>query len=82
MQAGKIFQGGTLRGITSKLDYLRDLGVTCLWIGPVWKQRADLETYHGYGIQNFLDVDPRFGTRQDIGLRRCYSATTTAAASS
>ena len=66
MQAGKIFQGGTLRGITSKLDYLRDLGVTCLWIGPVWKQRADLETYHGYGIQNFLDVDPRFGTRQDL----------------
>ncbi|MGQ9888928.1 MAG: alpha-amylase family glycosyl hydrolase [Aggregatilineales bacterium] len=58
MQAGKTFQGGTLRGITSKLDYLRDLGVTCLWIGPVWKQRADLETYHGYGIQNFLDVDP------------------------
>lgn len=66
MQAGKVFQGGTLRGIISKLDYLRDLGITCLWIGPVWKQRADLETYHGYGIQNFLDVDPRFGTRQDL----------------
>jgi len=40
--------------------------MSTLWIGPVWRQRADLETYHGYGIQNFLDVDPRFGTRQDL----------------
>jgi glycosidase len=66
MTAGTRFQGGTLAGVTSKLDYLRDLGMTALWIGPVWRQRADLHTYHGYGIQNFLDVDPRFGTRQDL----------------
>ncbi len=66
MAAGKRFQGGTLRGIASKLDYLKGLGVTTLWIGPIWRQRPDLETYHGYGIQNFLDVDPRFGTRQDL----------------
>jgi glycosidase len=66
MRAGRVFQGGTLRGLRGRLDYLRDLGVTTLWIGPVWRQRADLETYHGYGIQNFLDVDPRFGTRQDL----------------
>lgn len=66
MEGGKRFQGGTLRGIRSKLDYLKDLGITALWIGPIWKQRADLETYHGYGIQNFLEVDPRFGTRQDL----------------
>ncbi len=66
MAAGKAWQGGTLQGIASKLDYLRDLGVTALWIGPIWKQRKELDTYHGYGIQNFLDVDPRFGTRQDL----------------
>jgi glycosidase len=66
MEAGKVFQGGTLKGIQSRLDYLHDLGVTALWIGPIWRQRADLQTYHGYGIQNFLDVDPRFGTRQDL----------------
>ncbi|MGF1515454.1 MAG: alpha-amylase family glycosyl hydrolase [Elainellaceae cyanobacterium] len=64
--AGKQFQGGTLNGIRSKLDYLQGLGVTTLWIGPIWRQRSDSETYHGYGIQNFLDVDPRFGTRQDL----------------
>jgi glycosidase len=66
MEAGKKFQGGTLKGVTSKLDYLKGLGVTALWIGPIWRQRPDLETYHGYGIQNFLDLDPRFGTRQDL----------------
>lgn len=66
MAAGKVFQGGTLKGLRSKLGYLQDLGVTTLWVGPVWRQRSDLATYHGYGIQNFLDVDPRFGTRQDL----------------
>jgi len=66
MVAGNKFNGGTLKGVQSKLDYLQNLGVTTLWINPPWKQRADLQTYHGYGIQNFLDIDPRFGTRQDL----------------
>ena len=66
MEAGTRFTGGTLRGIQSKLDYLEDLGVTTLWINPPWKQRVDLETYHGYGIQNFMDIDPRFGTRPEL----------------
>ncbi len=66
MAAGMRFNGGTLTGIISKLDYLQDLGVTTIWINPPWKQRAELNTYHGYGIQNFLDIDPRFGTRQDL----------------
>ena len=66
MQAGRGFQRGTIRGISSKLDYLRSLGVTALWIGPVFKQRPDLATYHGYGIQDFLDVDRRFGSRQEL----------------
>ncbi len=66
MAGGTRFQGGTIKGIQSKLDYLKGLGVTTLWVGPVWRQRADLQTYHGYGIQNFMDVDPRFGTRQDL----------------
>lgn len=66
MAAGKGFQGGTIKGITSKLPYLKGLGVTALWVGPMFRQRKDLETYHGYGIQNFLDIDPRFGTRQEL----------------
>jgi len=60
------FQGGTIKGIQSKLDYLADLGVTTLWVGPVLKQRGHLDTFHGYAIQDFLDVDPRFGSRKDL----------------
>ena len=61
-----LVQGGTINGIRSKLSYIRDLGATAIWVGPVWKQRRDLETYHGYGTQNFLEVDPRFGTRKEL----------------
>ena len=60
------FQGGTIKGIQSKLEYLSALGVTTVWVGPVLKQRAHLDTFHGYAIQDFLDVDPRFGTRKDL----------------
>ncbi|MFO0015371.1 MAG: alpha-amylase family glycosyl hydrolase [Synechococcaceae cyanobacterium] len=66
MRAGLGFTGGSLRGVLSKLDYLQGLGVTGLWLNPAFKQRADLSTYHGYAIQNFLDIDPRLGTRQDL----------------
>ncbi|MBA3037801.1 MAG: alpha-amylase [Desulfobacterium sp.] len=60
------FQGGTLAGVHSKLDYLKNLGITTLWIGPVFRQRIELNTYHGYGVQDFLDIDPRFGSRRDL----------------
>ncbi len=60
------FQGGTLKGVRSQLGYLKRLGVTTLWLSPVFKQRGHMDTYHGYGIQDFLDVDSRFGDRQDL----------------
>ena len=60
------WQGGTIKGVQSKLDYLGDLGVSAIWLSPVFKQRGHLDTFHGYGIQHFLDVDPRFGTRRDL----------------
>ncbi|HYQ71416.1 MAG TPA: alpha-amylase family glycosyl hydrolase, partial [Gammaproteobacteria bacterium] len=60
------WQGGTLQGVKSRLPYLKRLGVTTLWLSPVFRQRAHLDTYHGYGIQDFLDVDPRFGSRADF----------------
>jgi glycosidase len=64
--SGARWQGGTIAGIRGRLDYLQGLGVTTLWIGPVFKQRARLDTFHGYGVQDFLEVDPRFGTRADL----------------
>src|SRR5262245_25024628 len=65
-RAGDGWQGGNLKGLTSKLGYLRRLGVTALWVSPVFRQVAFEPTYHGYGIQNFLDVDPHFGTREEF----------------
>ncbi|HUE75368.1 MAG TPA: alpha-amylase family glycosyl hydrolase, partial [Chloroflexota bacterium] len=65
-EAGGRGVGGTLPGLTSKIGYLKRLGVTAIWVSPVFKQVSFQETYHGYGIQNFLDVDPHFGTRDDL----------------
>ncbi|QDS72221.1 hypothetical protein FKW77_005469 [Venturia effusa] len=63
-EAGRAFVGGKLRGITSKMGYLHRLGITAIWIAPFFKQVKD--TYHGYGVQDFLDVDRRIGTRDDL----------------
>ena len=66
-EQGKLFQGGTLKGIMRRLDYIRNLGCTAIWLSPVLKNRQEKgDTYHGYGIQNFLEVDRRFGTREDL----------------
>lgn len=65
-KAGGKWVGGNLQGLTGKIGYLKRLGVTAIWVSPVFKQVAFQPTYHGYGIQNFLDVDPHFGTREDL----------------
>lgn len=66
-EEGKIFQGGKIKGITRRLDYIKILGCTTIWLSPIFKNRSDQkESYHGYGIQNFLEVDPRFGTLADL----------------
>ena len=66
LSAGNGWQGGTLAGLKSKLGYLRRLGITALWVSPIFRQVAFEPSYHGYGIQNFLDVDPHFGTREEF----------------
>ncbi len=63
---GEKWQGGTLIGITENLNYIKRLGCTVIWLSPIFKNRKEANTYHGYGIQNFLDVDPRFGTLKDL----------------
>ncbi len=64
---GAIFQGGNLQGIIRRLDYIQGLGCNTLWLSPIFKNRQDqTDSYHGYGIQNFLDIDPRFGTLDDL----------------
>ena len=52
--------------MTQKIGYLQRMGVTAIWVSPIFRQVPYQDTYHGYGIQNFLDVDPHFGTREDL----------------
>lgn len=58
-----VFQGGSFNGVRQKLAYLHHLGVGALWLSPVLKNcQYNPFTYHGYGIQDFLQVDPRFAS--------------------
>lgn len=66
-QAGGTWCGGNLRGLATKLGYLKRLGITALWISPLLKQAIYApDSFHGYGTQNFLAVDPHFGTASDL----------------
>jgi glycosidase len=50
-----------------RLDYLKGLGVTAIWMTPPLKGRPnDPGSYHGYGAQDFLEIDPHFGTTEDF----------------
>jgi glycosidase len=64
------FCGGSLRGILNHLDYIKNLGCTAIWLSPIFENNGapnpDSGSYHGYSIQNYLDIDPRFGTKQDL----------------
>ncbi|MGW0161435.1 alpha-amylase family protein [Mycobacterium sp. NPDC003323] len=54
---------GDIRGMTDRLDYLNDLGVTCLWLMPFYPTaRKD----DGYDITDFYGVDPKLGTLGDF----------------
>ncbi|MFZ4058670.1 MAG: alpha-amylase family glycosyl hydrolase, partial [Ferruginibacter sp.] len=53
--------GGDLLGITNKLDYLEQLGVTTLWLNPVIENDRKNRTEHGYAFTNHYKIDPRFG---------------------
>ena len=53
--------GGTLNGIRSKLDYLQDLGVNCLWLTPIFPSPS----HHGYDPIDYSTIEPRLGTMED-----------------
>jgi neopullulanase len=57
--------GGDLKGIIDHLDYIKDLGVTAIWLNPVLENNQKRESYHGYAITDLYAVDKRFGTNED-----------------
>jgi len=60
------WHGGDLRGVAEHLDYLQDLGITTVWITPVYANEGEPDSYHGYGATDLYKVDPHFGTLADL----------------
>lgn len=67
------YQGGDLKGLTQKLDYIQSMGVTAIWFAPIFKNKPvqggpgqESAGYHGYWITDFTSVDPHFGTNAEF----------------
>jgi len=54
--------GGDIQGVMNHLDYLKDLGVTTVWLTPEITNDMPHASYHGYAVTDHYYVDPRFGT--------------------
>lgn len=56
------FMGGDLKGICEKLDYIAELGATCIYLNPVF----DAPSNHKYDTRDYYKIDPHFGTEDDL----------------
>ena len=54
---------GDLKGIISRLDYLKELGVDIIWLSPIYQSPL---VDQGYDISDYYSIDPRFGTMEDM----------------
>ena len=67
------YLGGDLKGLIARLDYIKGLGATAIWLGPIFKNKAvqgapgeESAGYHGYWITDFTHVDPHLGSDADM----------------
>lgn len=67
------YHGGDLKGVTQKLDYIKGLGTTAIWLTPSFKNNPVQGSgdnvsagYHGYWITDFTQIDPHLGTNADM----------------
>jgi len=56
------FMGGDLQGILQKLDYLQDLGITAIYLNPIFQATSN----HRYNTYDYLRIDPKLGTMEDF----------------
>ncbi|MCW8866550.1 MAG: alpha-amylase family glycosyl hydrolase [Colwellia sp.] len=64
-----MYHGGDLAGLTEKLPYLDNMGITAIWLTPVLRNQAmqaDTSGYHGYWILDFTEIDPHLGSNADL----------------
>jgi len=66
------YQGGDLKGLLDRIDYIQGLGTTSIWLTPSFKNKAvQLEDgpsagYHGYWVTDFTQIDPHLGTNAEL----------------
>lgn len=63
------FHGGDMQGLEKKLDYLKGMGITAIWMTPILRNRAmqgSSSASHGYWILDFTQIDPHFGSNDDL----------------
>lgn len=67
------YNGGDLKGLLRRLDYIQSLGATAIWVAPVFKNKSvqgptghESSGYHGYWVTDFTHVDPHLGTDADM----------------
>ncbi|MGG3843022.1 alpha-amylase family glycosyl hydrolase [Anoxybacillus kestanbolensis] len=60
----KAYHGGDLQGIIDKLDYIKGMGFTAIWLTPIFANEKG--GYHGYWIEDFYKVEEHFGTLDDF----------------
>jgi len=63
--SGARIHGGDFKGIQNKLDYIKALGATAIWITPI-PQNVGHSGYHGYGADNFYQLQPNWGTLAEL----------------
>lgn len=56
--------GGDIQGVINNLDYLKDLGVTTVWMTPEVENDMPQASYHGYAVTDHYKIDPRYGTNE------------------
>ncbi len=67
--------GGDIQGLMNHLDYLKDLGVTTIWMTPEIENDEPHASYHGYAVTDYYKIDPRFGTNElyKAYVEKCHS---------
>ena len=67
------YHGGDLKGLIKRLDYIQGMGITAIWLAPIFKNKPvqgppgqESAAYHGYWVTDFMSVDPHLGTNADF----------------
>lgn len=67
--------GGDIQGVMNHLDYLKNLGVTAIWLTPEIENDEPHASYHGYAVTDYYKIDPRYGTNELYKqfVEKCHS---------